>query len=211
MPIDLAWDHNAWFHGRMLRALPDRTGRVLDVGCGAGTLATRLAARADHVDALDRAPHMVALARALVPGNVTVREADVLTVGLPDDGYDAVTSLSVLHHLDLDAVLPRLARTLRPGGVLEVVALPRTDLPRDVPVEVVSAVGHRVLGAAFRAEQAVTGRRRYAHEASVRVMPMLDPELTTAQVRVAATAVLPGVRVRRLPFWRYELRWHKPA
>lgn len=212
MPFEISWDHNAWYHGRLIRALPDRLDDVLDVGCGAGALAGRLAARSRHVAAVDRSPHMVTLARALVPTNVTVTEADVTTMPLPPDHYDAVTSVSVLHHLDLAVVLPRLAATLRPGGLLVAVALPRTDLPRDLPVEVVSVLGHRVLGAAFRAEQAVTGRpRRYAHEASVGVMPMQDPVQTTAQVRTAAHAALPGVRVRRLPLWRYELRWRRPA
>jgi trans-aconitate methyltransferase len=37
---------------------------VLDVGCGAGTLARRLAARTRHVDALDHSPTMLAAAAA---------------------------------------------------------------------------------------------------------------------------------------------------
>ncbi len=210
MPIDLKWDHNAWFHARLLRALPGHLDEVLDVGCGAGSFAGRLAARARHVDAIDRAPHMVALARERVPANVDARVADVTTVHLPPARYDAVTSISALHHVELTQVLPRLAQTLRPGGLLLAVALPRADLPRDLPIEALSAVGHRLLGAAFRLEQTVTGRRRYAHEPTVRVMPMQDPVLTTRQVRDQAARVLPGVRVRRLPFWRYELRWQRP-
>ena len=210
MPVDLHWDHNAWYHGRLLRALPAHLTEVLDVGCGAGSFAARLAQRALHVDAIDRAPHMVALARARVPSNVSVRVEDVTTAHLPHGHYDAVTSISVLHHLELPQVLPRLADTLRPGGLLIAVALPKTDLPRDVPVEALSVVGHRLLGAAFRLEQTLTDRRRYAHEPSVQVMPMRDAVLTTRQVRVQAARVLPNVRVRRLPFWRYELRWQRP-
>ncbi len=61
-----------------------------------------------------------------------------------------------------------------------------------------------------RLAQTLTGRRRYAHEASVRGLPMPDPVLTTRQVREQAASVLPDVRVRRLPFWRYELRWRRP-
>src|SRR6202522_4413770 len=53
--INVAWDHNCYYHERLLRALPARCGRVLDVGCGAGRFAARLAERADRVDALDRA------------------------------------------------------------------------------------------------------------------------------------------------------------
>jgi hypothetical protein len=42
-------------------------------------------------------------------------------------------------------------------------------------------------------------------------MPMvLDPPLTTRRVRQHAAVVLPGVRVRRLVFWRYLLVWQRP-
>lgn len=210
MPIDLHWDHNAWYQGRLLRALPAHLNEVLDVGCGAGSFPARLAQRARHVDAIDRAPHMVALARERVPTNVNVRVEDVTTVDLPLKHYDAVTSISVLHHLELTQVLPRLAETLRPGGLLIAVALPKIDLPRDLPIEALSVVGHRLLGAAFRLEQTLTGRRRYAYESSVHVMPMQDAVLATRQVRAQAARVLPNVQVRRLPFWRYELRWQRP-
>ncbi|SEQ41414.1 class I SAM-dependent methyltransferase [Microlunatus flavus] len=210
MPIDLYWDHNAWYQARILRALPADLGTVLDVGCGAGSFAVRLAARAQHVDAIDRAPHMIAAARERVPANVDARVEDMTTVRLPSAHYDAITSISAFHHVELTQVLPRLAEALRPGGLLVAVALPRTDLPRDLPVEAVSVAGDRLLGTAFRLEQVLTGRRRYAHEATVRQMPMQDPVLTTRQVREQAGRVLPDVRVRRLPFWRYELRWQRP-
>lgn len=211
MPMDLRWDHNAWYQGRLLRALPVHLDDVLEVGCGAGSFALRLAERARHVDAIDSAPHMIALARGCVPANVDVYVADMTTVPLPPGRYDAVTSISALHHVELTQVLPRLAHTLRPGGLLVAVALPKIDLPRDLAIEAVSAVGHRLLGSAFRFEQKLTGRSRYTHEASVLEMPMQDPVLTTRQVREQAASVLPNVRVRRLPFWRYELRWRRPA
>ena len=42
-------------------------------------------------------------------------------------------------------------------------------------------------------------------------MPLvLKPPLSTRQVRRRAAAVLPGVQVRRLLFWRYLPRWRKP-
>src|SRR5689334_2277138 len=123
MSIDLHWDHNGWYQGRLLRALPGHLNEVLDVGCGAGAFAARLAQRAHHVDAIDRAPHMITLAQERVPRNVDVRVADVATVPLPHTHYDAVTSISVLHHLELTQVLPRLAEALRPGGLLIAVAL----------------------------------------------------------------------------------------
>jgi SAM-dependent methyltransferase len=190
--------------------VPAGAERVLEVGCGAGALAGELAVRAGQVDAFDRDPAMVALARSRVPANVAVLEADALTVDLPVGGYDAVVSMSVLHHLPLAPALQRMAGWLRPGGVLTAIALPRIDVPVDVPVELVALAGHRLLGTAFAAGRAVTGRPLFGYAPDVAAMPMRDPELTTRQVRAQAQ-VLPGARVRRLVFWRYELSWTRPA
>jgi SAM-dependent methyltransferase len=145
---------------------------VLDVGCGAGALARELARRVEQVDALDRDPTMVALARTRAPANLTVLQGDALAVDLRPGGYDAVLSLSALHHLPLQPALERMA---------------------------------------FAAGRALTGLSLFARQAGHAAMPVHDPELTTRQVRAAASEVLPGVRVRRLLLWRYLLSWTKPA
>jgi len=189
--------------------VPAGTGRVLDVGCGAGALAAAVAARADHVDALDRDPAMVRAARRRVPANVTCVEADVMDHPLVPGSYDVVVSSSTLQHLPLTPALSRLAAALRPGGVLAAVALPRVDLPREAPLELAATACHHLLGAAL----AVTGHplRQGVLGDEHLAMPVLDPELTTRQVRHRATSVLPGVRVQRLLLWRYLLVWRKPG
>lgn len=208
----LEWDHNSYYQRLLLRRLPRSCGRVLDVGCGAGAFASRLADHAQHVDAIDRSAVMIEQARRRVPGNVRLIEADVLTEPLPECWYDAIVSITAVHHMALAEVLPRLAAALRPGGVLAVVALPRTDLPRDLPVELAAGVAHRLLGVTFLLLRASGGRRWYGLEPGREEMPVhLRPLLTTGQVRQQAAAILPGVRVRRLLFWRYLLSWEKPG
>jgi SAM-dependent methyltransferase len=208
----LAWDHNAFYHRLLLRHLPCPCGRVLDVGCGAGALAAELAARAEHVDALDRSPAMFEQAKRIAPANVTCVLADVLQEPLRESAYDAILSMSALHHVPLDEVLPRLAGALRPGGVLAVAALPRRDLQREWPAELTAMVGHRLLGLAFAVLRASGGGGWYAMQPSHEIMPIvLTPSLTTRQVREQASALLPGARVRRLVFWRYFLLWQKPV
>lgn len=208
----LAWDHNAYYHRLLLRHLPRHCGRVLDVGCGAGALAAELAARAEHVDALDRSPAMLEQAKRIAPANVTCVLADVLQEPLPESAYDAILSMSALHHVPLGDVLPRLAGALRPGGVLVVAALPRRDLQREWPAELTAMAGHRLLGLAFAVLRASGRGGWYAIQPSHEIMPIvLTPSLTTRQVREQASALLPGARVRRLVFWRYFLLWRKPV
>ena len=206
----LDWDHNSYYHRLLLRHLPRRCERVLDVGCGAGALAARLAGRAGHVDALDRSPVMIEAARRAVPGNVTCILGDVLHEPLPAGRYDAIVSLTALHHMPLEDVLPRLAAALRPGGVLAAVALPRLDLPREAAAELAGAVGYRVLGAGFAVLRASGRGSWHERPPGSAAMPMvLDPPLTTRQVRAVAAAALPGARVRRLTYWRYLLVWQR--
>lgn len=210
--MTLSWDHNAYYQRLLLRQLPRRCERVLDVGCGAGAFAARLAGRAARVDAVDRSAVMIEAARRRAPANVACIEADVMELPLPADHYDAIVSLTVLHHLPLGDVLGRLAPALRPGGVLAAVVLPRSDLPREAPVEVVAAAANRAFGAAFAALRSAGAGGWYRPDPTHEAMPkVLDPPLTTRQAREVAAAALPGARVRRLLFWRYLLLWRRPV
>ncbi|PXY34811.1 methyltransferase [Prauserella coralliicola] len=207
----LDWDHNAFYQRVLLGKLPRRCRRVLDVGCGAGAFAARLAARVEHVDAMDISPVMIERAEERTPDNVACVLGDVMRYPLPEAHYDAIVSVTALHHLPLHDALQRLSRALRPGGVLAAVALPRPDLPRELPAELLGATGHRLLGVGFGALRAAGRGEWFRHEPTHDVMPVnLDPPLTTRQVRRIAVATLPGSHVRRLVFWRYLLHWQRP-
>jgi SAM-dependent methyltransferase len=206
----LDWDHNAYYHRLLLGLLPQGCDRVLDIGCGAGSFATRLARRVEHVDAVDRSAAMIELATRRTPDNVNCILADVLTDPLLGGAYDAIVSISALHHMPLEDALLRFAALLRPGGVLAAIALPRTDLVRELPTEVVAAVAHPLLGAGFVAARSVGSNDWFAKDRTHAAMPVvMDPQLTTREVAQRAGAVLPGVRVRRLVFWRYLLQWQR--
>ncbi|MDR1264480.1 MAG: class I SAM-dependent methyltransferase [Propionibacteriaceae bacterium] len=206
------WSHNAYYHQLLLDLLPVRSQRILDVGCGTGAFAAKLAGRAERVDAVDCSEAMINQARSRTPVNVNCVLADVLEDPLPGRNYDVIVSLSALHHLSLERALPILATALRPGGRLVAIALPRPDIPRELPVEVAAAVGYRLLGAVFSARRALGRPDGFAQDSADSMMPVvIDPSLTTRQVAAQAAQLLPGARVRRLLFWRYLLTWEKPS
>lgn len=210
--MKLDWDHNAYYQRVLLNRLPRPCGRVLDVGCGAGAFAARLAGRARHVDAVDRSAAVIEAARRRAPANVTCVHADVMELPLPADHYDAILSITALHHLPLGEALRHLAPALRPGGVLAAVVLPRSDLPREAATEVLAAVAFRAFGALFAALRTTGSGDWYGLDPVNEAMPkVFEAPLTTRQARAVATAALPGARVRRLLFWRYLLLWRRPG
>lgn len=86
--------------------------RVLDVGCGNGLLARRLAADGCEVTGLDRS-----LKKTEPTGSVRFVEADFL--GFGEAPFDALVFSASLHHLfPLERALESADRLLRPGGLL---------------------------------------------------------------------------------------------
>lgn len=98
-------------------------GDVLDLGCGDGTLALRLARTCRSVTAADVSRRALAMAKRRLAGLPNARTALVEGWKLPFEGtsFDAAVCRRTLSHLDMEAavlVLTELRRVLRPGGVL---------------------------------------------------------------------------------------------
>jgi SAM-dependent methyltransferase len=95
------------------------SGRVLDVGCGTGTLAGRLADRGYTVVGVDPSEGMLEVMRAQRP-EVEAVQASGTALPLPSDSFDLVLTVAALHHVaEPEAVrltLGEMARVCRPGG-----------------------------------------------------------------------------------------------
>ncbi|MER5202485.1 class I SAM-dependent methyltransferase [Streptomyces sp. NPDC002825] len=197
------WDHNAHYHRWILRQLPPRFHRALDVGSGSGDLARLLARRADSVRAVDSDPEITAQARRLTPSSlpVTFTVADA-RAELPAGPYDVITCVATIHHVPFAQTLARFRRHLAPGGTLVAVGLSRAQSPAD-----------HLLGAIAVPANAVTGWLKNKGRPSQRPVAMTaatrPADMAFGDIAREAGEILPGARLRRRLFWRYTLVWNQ--
>jgi SAM-dependent methyltransferase len=97
--------------GKLLLSKLAPNSRILEIGCGAGELATLLAQHGHFVTAIDRNP------RPEFP--VTPQRFE--TFDPQGKTFDCVVAMLVLHHVDdLDGMLERIAEMLSPDGFVAV-------------------------------------------------------------------------------------------
>jgi SAM-dependent methyltransferase len=100
---------------------PDPGARWLDVACGPGVIARRMAPRVGAVHGVDLTAAMVetaaAQAREAGIGNATFSVGDATALGFPNDSFDGAVTRFSLHHVPRPArVVAEMARVVRPGG-----------------------------------------------------------------------------------------------
>ena len=96
-----------------------RPGPALDLGCGTGLLAARVAAAGYAVTGLDPSRGMLRELRRRSP-EVAAVAADGTALPFPDDAFALTYCVAVLHHVAsaaaVRATLREMARVTRPGG-----------------------------------------------------------------------------------------------
>ena len=96
--------------------------RILDVGCGTGSLTFALpdAAEIGEIAAIDYSPIFVEEAqRRNSNPRIRIQQADACALPFPDGSFDRALSLLVLHFVpEAEKAVAEMRRVVRPGGVV---------------------------------------------------------------------------------------------
>lgn len=188
----------------LLQKVPRQAKTALDVGCGDGLLTRALAARGITTLGIDVSPGMIALARrrASADPRTVFRVADVMTTDSLG-AFDVVISVSAVHHLPLDHVIPRLAAHVNPRGTLLVQDVTTRPGLRGLPMNALAWWSRRL------------ARLTGSPVASKTVVALYDAHgrdeifLNEATVQAAYRAILPGAHVHLHLEWRYTVVWQR--
>ena len=196
------WNHNVAFHRRIVRDTALRGGSALDVGCGDGLLLARLATVCRRVVGLEPDEQAVARARGRLKQipQAEVLLDDVMDPDLPQriGTFETVSCVATLHHLPLEPALARLSELVAPGGRLIIVGLAANRGLWDWVLSALAVLPLRMIGAL----------RRERSDIGVVTRP---PRESLAEIRAAASRMLPEARIRRRFYYRYTLIWDHPT
>lgn len=109
-----------------------KTMQVLEYGCGTGMVSRALSQHVAKIMAVDTSPKMLEVLRQKAKeetiGNIEPLVHDLTLRPLPSENFDLAISSMTLHHIpNIEALLQQFFATLKPGGFLAVADLVTED------------------------------------------------------------------------------------
>jgi 2-polyprenyl-3-methyl-5-hydroxy-6-metoxy-1,4-benzoquinol methylase len=195
-PLPEYWNHNTAYHPWLIDIAARHRGDVLDVGCGEGLLAQRLAPVSRTVTGIDPDPCSVerAIDRVAPSDRISIAQKDFDGYEPGERTFDLITFVASLHHMELRAALQKARNLVRSGGEIAVVGLSANESVRDWVWSALCVPGAR-LGSWLHSETRDIG------------VAVTDPREGLDDIRRVVDEVLPGASVRRALYFRYLLRW----
>ena len=142
------WNHNFAYHKWILKHVKGKK-RILDVGCGDGTLVYKISNKRNYVVGIDIYSKALAKARQNnYYDNSKFIENDFLSHDFKKEKFDVIIFVASLHHMDMEMALLKAKRILNRNGIILVVGLAKPsnffdyvlDAIRVVPSAIVSKI-----------------------------------------------------------------------
>ncbi|TNF90082.1 MAG: class I SAM-dependent methyltransferase [Gammaproteobacteria bacterium] len=114
----------------LISHIPDGVSRILDVGCGAGGLASELRQRGYIVEGVSPSPLLSEAARQQAGADFKIHQGRFEDVSFDDnDKFDLVMFSESFQYITLDSVLDNAKRRLNPGGYILICDFFKTGAP----------------------------------------------------------------------------------
>ena len=208
------WTQNNHYHKFLLRHIPNGSESALEVGCGTGAFARRLAERDRHVTALDLSPEMIRVARSRSAeyANIEFCVADAMSRDFPAAHFDCIASIATLHHLPLREMILKLKAALKPGGVLLVLDLFEPERNLFTGAGLADTFLNLIaMGASVSLRLIHSRRLKPPREvrAAWAAHEQHDTYPTMSDIRTLCAEILPGAKIKKHLLWRYSIVWQK--
>lgn len=163
--------------------------KVLDAGCGSGRFSLYLSRKVGHVEAVDASIEALLAARQVLRDtpNVRLTQASLHNLPFPDESFDLIVSLGVLHHIpDTEGALAALVKKLKKGGILLIYVYHALDN---------KGFAYKALFRIVDAMRRFIAKRPYAFR---KVMA----EIIAWTIYVPVVSIVRFMKIVGLPFWR---------
>lgn len=195
------WNHNKQHHTFLLDQVPEKGISALDIGCGTGEFASKLAARCRYVDAIDTDPLAIKTSRYRYQSirNLDFHHASFSEFPHETKRYDFISVIAALHHMDPFKATERMVRLLRPNGVLAILGLYKEETYLDFLWSLASVPVDRYYRFLHQQSEMDSGHQ----------MVVQEPDMGIGDIRALMHKTAPNHRFRRHLLWRYSIIWKK--
>lgn len=199
-PWQKLWRCRSCSASATLSSLLPAGASVLDVGCGVGALAHRLADQGFEVTAIDQVPGMLEQARRQGPSSIRWIQAPFADGVVERGTFDAVVSLGYLEYQErAGKELVRMGRMLKPGGYLVL------SVPNTLSRQFAFGVGRAIYRLGKEPER-TSVRHAFTPERLQRLLGMAGYILIDYEWLDAESEPLALSRDRPRRFWNHRLR-----
>jgi len=192
------WNHNYAYNGWISKRVGKRN-KILDIGCGNGTLAITLRTPENHILGID--PSYSSIQKANnhnVYDNIKFVQTTFEEFDANGDKFDAIVFVASIHHMDMLNAIEKAKKLLEHNGVLIIVGLAKPSSFIDWVVELIRVIPSRIISIIKQNMDAETLDIDVSYN-----FPTMD------EVRRICNDNLCGHTIRYGLHFRYLLTWEK--
>lgn len=139
------WNHNYAYHRWVAEKIGNRN-RILDVGCGDGTLALYLRTPDNEILGIDISDSSIQKAnRKNEYDNVQFAQTTFESFQVNGKTFDAIIFVASIHHMNMTEAVQKAKKLLEKNGVLIIVGLARPTSLLDLAIEAARVIPSKMI------------------------------------------------------------------